>query len=83
MDISSRPATRCSSRRSEPPTRDRDSIASFVPPSEPGVEVVNASGTLRVRVSGAGLPLRVQIAPALLARGAQVVADEVLRLCRR
>jgi hypothetical protein len=58
-------------------------MASSVPPPEPGVEVVNASGTLRVWLSEAGLPLRVQIAPALLARGARVVADEVLRLCRR
>jgi hypothetical protein len=57
-------------------------MGSSVPPPD-GVEVVNAAGTLRVLVSRSGLPLRVQIAASLLARGADAVADEVLRLCGR
>lgn len=56
-------------------------MASSVPPAE-AVPVANAAGTLTVWRSPTGLPLRVRIAPALLARGAVVLADEVLRLCR-
>jgi hypothetical protein len=58
-------------------------MGSGVPPREPGIELGNRSGTLRIEVSPAGLPLRLEIAPSLLSRGAGVVADEVLRLCRR
>ncbi len=47
------------------------------------VEVCNPSGTLTVWLSPTGLPLRVEIAPSLLSRGADAVAGEVLRLCRR
>lgn len=56
-------------------------MASSVPPPDP-VPVSNPAGTVTVWLSPAGLPLRVQIAPALLARGAGAVAGEVLRLCR-
>lgn len=43
----------------------------------------NPSGTLAVWLSPTGLPLHVEIAPSLLCRGADAVAGEVLRLCRR
>jgi len=56
-------------------------MASSAPPAD-AARVANAAGTLTVWRSPTGLPLRVQIAPALLARGAAVVADELLRLCR-
>jgi hypothetical protein len=58
-------------------------MASSDPLAERGVEVSNPPGTLRMRVSEAGLPLHVEIAPSLLSRGSGVVASEVLRLCRR
>jgi hypothetical protein len=57
-------------------------MASSAPPPD-AVEVSNPTGTLRIWVSPTGLPLDVQIAPSLLRRGAAVLADEVLRLCRR
>ena len=47
------------------------------------VVVSNAPGTLRVWVSRTGLPLHVEIAPALLSGGVAMVADEVVELCRR
>lgn len=57
-------------------------MASSVSPPEL-VEVVNADGTLRIWVTPVGLPLHVEITPALLARGGRAVADEVVALCRR
>jgi hypothetical protein len=56
-------------------------MASSDPPPE-GFGRSNPADTLRVWTSSTGLPVRVQIAPALLARGAGAVAAEVLRLCR-
>ena len=55
--------------------------SSALPPDR--VELCNPSGTLRMWVSTAGLPQRVQIASALLSRGPNVLAEEVLRLCRQ
>ena len=52
-------------------------------PPPDGVSVSNPSGTLAVWFPLMGLPLRVEIAPSLLCRGADAVAGEVLRLCRR
>lgn len=57
-------------------------MASSDPPHE-GREVSNSNGTLRVRISATGLPLGVQIAPPLLSGGAEALAAEVMRLCRR
>jgi len=56
-------------------------MASSDPPPET-LARSNPAGTLRVWTSPTGLPVRVQIAPALLARGVGALAAEVLRLCR-
>ena len=72
----------CRCRRCEPPTPGRDFMDSSGPPPD-GVAVSNPSGTLTVWLSPTGLPVRVEIARSLLSRGADAVAGEVLRLCRR
>ena len=56
-------------------------MASSAPPPDAD-PVSNSAGTLTVWLSPTGLPVRVRLAPALLVRGGDVVADEVLRLCR-
>ena len=52
-------------------------------PPPDGVAVSNPSGTLTVWLSPTGLPVCVEVAPSLLSRGADTVAGEVVRLCRR
>ena len=82
MKDSLKPVIQCNCHPCEPPTPGRVSMAFSDPPPD-CVEVCNPSGTLRMWVATTGLPQRVQIAPSLLYRGPNVLADEVVRLCRQ
>lgn len=47
------------------------------------VEIVDPVSGTRVWVSPAGRPVQLELTPALLARGADAVADTVVELCRQ
>ncbi|GAT16464.1 putative uncharacterized protein [Mycolicibacterium thermoresistibile] len=57
--------------------------AGVVGPVPDAVEVVDPNSRTRVWVSPDGCPVRVEVSPALLARGADAVAATVVALCRR